>query len=61
MDTDDLEPRKAKPKPLDLDQLSIGDLETYIEEMKAEIARAQAVIARKRDHRSGAESFFRKG
>ena len=60
MDTDHLEPRKAKPKPRDLEQMSVDELEGYIGDMKAEIARAQAVIDRKRDHRSGAESIFKK-
>lgn len=60
MDTDDLEPRKLKPKRRDLEQLSIDELESYIEEMKAEIVRVQAAIAQKRDHRSGADAFFKK-
>jgi len=61
LDTDDLEPRAPKPKPRDLDQLAVAELENYIQDLQSEIARAQAAIARKRDHRSGAESFFKKG
>ena len=60
MDTDDLEPRKPKPKLRDLEQMSVRELEDYIEGMRAEIARAQAAIEGKRDHRSGAEAFFKK-
>jgi uncharacterized small protein (DUF1192 family) len=60
MDTDDLEPRKVKPKPRDLEHLSVGELEAYIDDLRAEIARAQAAIGEKRDHRSGAEAFFKK-
>lgn len=60
LDTDDLEPRKPKPKPRDLDGLGVAELEAYIAELESEIARAQAAIARKQDHRSGAEAFFNK-
>lgn len=60
LDTDDLEPRVPKPKPRDLDQLSVAELQGYIEDLNGEIARAEAAIARKRDHRSGAETFFKK-
>ena len=60
LDTDDLEPRPTKPKPRDLDLLAVTELENYIDELRAEIARAQGAIDRKRDHRSGAESFFKK-
>ncbi|MGH7003681.1 MAG: DUF1192 domain-containing protein [Alphaproteobacteria bacterium] len=59
-DADDLEPRTPKPKPRDLEQLSVAELDQYIEDLRAEIARAQSVIARKQDHRSGAESFFKR-
>ena len=60
LDTDDLEPKKVKPQLRELDTLSVGELQDYIEQLQAEIARAQAVIARKQNHRSGAEAFFKK-
>ncbi len=58
MDTDDLEPRKKPLVKKDLERMSIGDLKEYIDELKAEIARAEAAIAKKNKARSGAERFF---
>jgi uncharacterized small protein (DUF1192 family) len=59
MDTDDLDPVKKKPQKKDLTRMSVGDLKDYIEELKAEIARAEAEIARKTKAKSGAENFFK--
>lgn len=59
MDADDLEPRKVKPKPKDLDALGIEELEDYIADLEAEIARAKEKIAAKQSFKSGAESFFK--
>lgn len=60
MEWDDLEPRKAKPKPKDLQPLSVAELDDYIAELEAEIIRAREMIAVKRKERSGAEGLFRK-
>ena len=60
MDTDDLEPVAKKPKKKDLGRMSIADLKDYIDEMKIEIARAEAAIASKGSARQGAETFFKK-
>ncbi len=60
MDTDDLEPRPAKPRKKDLEIMSVGQLEEYIEELEAEIARARAAIAHKGSAKDIAESFFKK-
>ncbi len=60
MDEDDLAPRAKKPEPRNLEVLSIEALEEYIAELEAEIARVRAEIEAKQDHRSGAESLFRK-
>ncbi len=60
MDTDDLEPRKPKPAPKNLDEMSIEALSEYISEMEAEIARVREAIAAKDKAREGAESFFKK-
>jgi uncharacterized small protein (DUF1192 family) len=59
MDTDDLEPVKKKPQPKDLSRLSVADLNEYIGELKAEIARAEAEIRKKGAARAGAEGFFK--
>lgn len=54
---DELEPRPVL-KPLDLQQMSVGELKTYIVSLEAEIARAEAMIAKKDAHKSGIESLF---
>ena len=61
IDWDELEPRKAKPKPRDLDAMSVEELKGYIAEMEAEIARVQAKIRAKEAHRAGAAGLFNKG
>lgn len=43
-----------------LDPLGVAELQGYIAELRAEIVRAEAAIARKQDHRSAADSFFRR-
>ena len=60
MDEDDLEPRKTKNsfEPRALDNLSIEELTDYIEELKGEIARAEAAIEAKKGFRDSAESVF---
>jgi uncharacterized small protein (DUF1192 family) len=60
IDPEELEPKKQKPKPRDLEGLGVTELEDYIADLEAEIARARAAIANKQDHRSGAEAFFKK-
>jgi uncharacterized small protein (DUF1192 family) len=60
MDEDDVLPSR-KPVPLrDLSLLGITELEEYIAGLEAEIARAQAEIAEKRQHRGGAEALFKR-
>jgi uncharacterized small protein (DUF1192 family) len=43
-----------------LDPLGVEELQTYITELRQEIARAEGEIARKQDHRSAADSVFRR-
>lgn len=59
---EDDEPAKPRPRltPLLLEPLGVEELRGYISELRAEIARAEAAIARKQDHRSAADSFFRR-
>jgi len=63
MDLDDLEPRhsKKKPPPKNLQLLDIAELEEYIAELKAEIARAEDMIKSKKSVLAGAEALFKKG
>jgi uncharacterized small protein (DUF1192 family) len=60
LDTDDLEPLRPKPTALELETLSVEELTRYIAELEAEIGRVKAAIAAKQDHRSSAETFFKK-
>lgn len=60
MDFEDLEPKNKLRKKVDLSTWNIEDLEAYIENMKAEIARAEATIAEKRSVSSAAESLFKR-
>lgn len=57
---DDLEPRKQKPVPKDLTTLSVAELNDYIAELEAEIARARTFIDAKQAHKNAAEAFFKK-
>ena len=59
MDTDDLEPRKQKPKPKDLEGMSIEALNDYVAELQAEIERARLMIAGKQSARSAADTVFK--
>lgn len=60
IDADDLEPLKRKPKPRDLDGMSLEDLAAYIVEMEAEIARVREKIQAKKAHAAAAAMFFKK-
>jgi uncharacterized small protein (DUF1192 family) len=59
MDPEELEPRKKAPTLRDLEPLSIAELQAYIEELKAEIARVEAKITAKRSHLGAAAAFFK--
>jgi len=58
LNPDDLDPPRPVAKPIDLQGMSVGDLQEYIVSLKSEIERAQAMIDHKLAHRSGAESLF---
>lgn len=55
---DELEPSQKALKPLDLQQMSIGELNDYIASLEAEIGRAETMIAKKEAHKSGIEALF---
>ncbi|MDD4615932.1 MAG: DUF1192 domain-containing protein [Alphaproteobacteria bacterium] len=57
---DELEPQTTKPKPRDLQAMSIRELEDYIASLEEEIARATAMIVQKQAHRSDIEALFGK-
>ena len=59
MDFDELEPRKKKSAPKDLDALGVEQLEEYLAELDAETARVRAKIAEKKDYLAGAQAFFK--
>lgn len=60
MDPMDLEPRKAVPKPKDLDLLGVEELKDYLAELEAEAERVRAKIAGKTDYKSAADSLFKR-
>ncbi len=60
MDIDDLEPRKQPSKPKDLTVYSVADLRAYIDLLKAEILRAEAVMKQKDAQQHAANAFFKK-
>jgi uncharacterized small protein (DUF1192 family) len=60
MDLNDLEPRNRPPQKKNLDSMSVGELEDYVAELEAEIARARTAIAGKQGHRSSAEALFKR-
>ena len=59
MDTDELEPVKKSEK-IDFDTLSLEELKEYIDELKAEIAKAESFIQSKQGDRLKAEELFKK-
>jgi uncharacterized small protein (DUF1192 family) len=59
MDLDELEPRKKKAAPKDLDAMGVEQLEEYLAEVEAEGARVRAKIAEKKDYLAGAQAFFK--
>jgi uncharacterized small protein (DUF1192 family) len=56
---DDLDPRTKKPVLKKLDKFSLDELNDYIELMKAEIARVEEEIGRKKAASAAASSFFK--
>lgn len=59
-----IEDDEPRPKPSagpgrNLDRMSVVELEAYVAELRAEIVRVEAAIARHRDMRSAAEALFK--
>ncbi len=59
MDIEELEPQKKKAAPRDLDAMGVEQLENYLAEIEAEVARVQAKITEKTDYLAGAQQFFK--
>jgi uncharacterized small protein (DUF1192 family) len=60
MDESELEPRRKRPMPKDLSLMGITELEAYIAELEAEIARTRTEIMAKLGQRRGAEAVFKR-
>ena len=60
MDDEEARPRQKRIASVDLDPMSIGEMDDYIAALEAEIARVRANIASKQKHRSGADALFKK-
>jgi uncharacterized small protein (DUF1192 family) len=48
-------------RPRDLAALSVGELTAYIDQLRAEIARAEAEINARQSVRGAAEALFKRG
>ena len=59
MEPEDLEPRKALQKPLDLDVLGVEELEEYLEDLAAEMQRVKDKIVVKKAYLSSVDSLFK--
>ena len=49
-----------KPKPLDLDDLSVEEIEEMINDHKSEISNLQALLKKKQEKLKLADTFFKK-
>lgn len=59
-DEEQPKPAASRVVKLPLEPLGVAELQEYISELRAEIARAEAAIEGKQSHRGVADSFFRK-
>jgi uncharacterized small protein (DUF1192 family) len=60
MSDSELEPRSKPVQPKDLTTLGIEELENYIANLEAEIARVRVEISAKLGQRRGAEALFKR-
>ena len=49
-----------KPKPLDLDDLSVEEIEKMINDHKSEISNLEVLLKKKKDKLKLADAFFKK-
>jgi len=59
MDTDDIAPPPAAAPKIKFDEMSIADLQDHVAALKDEIARAEAMIAAKKQAQGDADSVFK--
>ena len=60
MDEEEIRPKAAWPGRPDLGPKSIDELNGYIADLEAEIARVRAEIEAKQKHRAGIDSLFKR-
>jgi len=53
-------PPLSRFQPLRLEPMGVAELAAYREELRAEIARVEAEMARKQNHLSAADALFRR-
>ena len=56
----DVEEPIKKPKPLDLDDLSVDEIEKMINDHKSEISNLEALLKKKKDKLKLANTLFKK-
>lgn len=60
MEPEDLEPRKALQKPVDLDVMGVEELEAYLEDLASEMQLVKDKIAAKKSYLNNADAFFKR-
>ncbi|MEZ0261141.1 MAG: DUF1192 domain-containing protein [Alphaproteobacteria bacterium] len=56
---DDTDPKTRRARPRPLDNMSVPDLKEYVLQLQAEIARAEAEMAKKEKHKNAADAIFK--
>ena len=56
---EEFEAKRTKPPKLVLDDLSIGELQAYINDLEGEILRVEVEIDKKSNHRKSVEGLFK--
>ncbi len=59
MDIEELEPRKKKPEPKNLEAMGVEELEAFLAELETELARVKAEIEGKKAYLAGTGAFFK--
>ena len=58
INSEELDPQKPTAKKRDLEPMSIEELQDYITVLEQEIMRAEALIDKKQQHKTGIEALF---